>query len=215
MRTGPSSSRDVVISAPLIALTVGAAALLAAGALGQETPATSASPAASEAALRTALVTFADGNTLPLRNWTLSYDYVTWGRGRSPASGTPAGREAGALWLGKRAVALQHSVLTIGHGEVRRETLVDGRPQPIVSSSAREVVITAADGKTVKAKVEPPHRDLLVPGADKSTMVMARSLDLRGEGITGTRREVCLLSFSSLVECGGSPADQVVKVEFE
>jgi hypothetical protein len=167
------------------------------------------------ATVRTALVTFADGNTLPLRNWTLSYDYVSWGRGRSPASGAQSGREADVLWLGKRAIALKDSVLTIGHGEVRRETLVDGRPQPIVSSAAREVVITSADGKTVKAKVEPPHRDLLVPGADKGTMVMARSLDLRGEGITGTRREVCLLSFSSLVECGGSPADQVVKVEFE
>jgi hypothetical protein len=174
-----------------------------------------ASASAQEAAaVRTALVTFADGNTLPLRNWTLSYDYVSWGRGRSPSSGTPAGRQADVLWLGKRAIPLQEAVLTIEHGEVRRETLVDGRPQSIVSSSAREVVITT-DGKTVKAKVEPPHRDLLMPDAEKSTMVMARSLDLRGEGITGTRREVCLLSFSSLVECGGSPADQVVKVEFE
>ena len=174
-----------------------------------------AASAQEAAAVRTALVTFADGNTLPLRNWTLSYDYVSWARGRSPASGTPAGREADVLWLGKRALALQGTLLTIGHGEVRRETLVDGRPQPIVSSTAREVVITTADGKTVKAKVEPPHRDLLVPDADKETMVMARSLDLRGEGITGTRREVCLLSFTSLVECGGSAADQVVKVEFE
>jgi hypothetical protein len=77
------------------------------------------------------------------------------------------------------------------------------------------VTVTTRDGRTVKAKVEPPHRDLLAPDAGKSTMVMARSLDLRGEGITGTRREVCLLSFSSLVECGGNPADQVVKVEFQ
>jgi hypothetical protein len=75
--------------------------------------------------------------------------------------------------------------------------------------------VTSAGGKAVRAKVEPPHRDLLAPGADKATMVMARSLDLRGEGITGTRREVCLLSYSSLVECGGTPADQVVKVEFQ
>jgi len=214
MRTGPSSSHDVV-GRLLIALTAVAVTLLATGALAQETPATPAAAAAPEATMRTALVTFADGNTLPLRNWTLSYDYVSWGRGRSPASGTPTGREAGHLWLGKRAIALQGAVLTIEHGEVRRETLVDGRPQPIVSSAAREVVITTADGKRVKAKVEPPHRDLLAPDADKATMVMARSLDLRGEGITGTRREVCLLSFSSLVECGGSPADQVVKVEFE
>jgi hypothetical protein len=167
-----------------------------------------------EPAVRTALVTFADGNTLPLRNWTLSYDYVSWARGQSPASGIQAGREAGDLWLGKRAVPMEDALLVIQHGELRRETLVDGRPQPILSSAAREVAVTTPDGKTIKAKVEPPHRDLLAPGADKATIVMARSLDLRGDGITGTRREVCLLSYSSLVDCGGAPADQVVKVEF-
>ena len=60
----------------------------------------------------------------------------------------------------------------------------------ILSSVAREVTVATAGGKTITARVEPPHRDLLAPAADKSTMVMARSLDLRGEGITGTRREV-------------------------
>ena len=169
----------------------------------------------ADPAIRTALVTFADGNTLPLRNWTLSYDYVSWGRGTSPTSAIQADREASDLWLGKRVVPMADALLAIQHGELRRETLVDGRPQPILSSAARQVTVTTPDGKTVKAKVEPPHRDLLAPGADKSTMVMARSLDLRGEGITGTRREVCVLSYSVLVECGGSPADQVVKVQFQ
>ena len=169
----------------------------------------------AEPAVRTALVTFADGNTLPLRNWTLSYDYISWARGRSPVSGIQAGREASALWLGKRVVPVEDALLAIAHVEIRRETLVDGRPQPILSSAAREVTVTTPDGRTIKAKVEPPHRDLLAPGVDKSTMVLARSLDLRGEGITGTRREVCVLSYSSLVECGGTPADQVVKVQFQ
>jgi len=172
-------------------------------------------PGQSDPALRTALVTFADGNTLPLRNWTLSYDYVSWERGQSPASAIQAGRESSALWLGKRVVPMEDARLAIQYGELRRETLVDGRPQPILSSAAREVTVTTPDGKTIKTKVEAPHRDLLAPGADKSTMVMARSLDLRGEGITGTRREVCVLSYSTLVECGGTPADQVVKVEFQ
>jgi hypothetical protein len=170
--------------------------------------------AALAVGVTTALVTFADGNTLPLRNWSLSYDYVSWTRGRSPATGQDAATEARALWLGKRAVALDDAVLLIASGELARETLVDGRPQAIVSSAAREVTVTGPDGKATKAKVEPPHRDLLAPSADKATMIMARSLDLRGEGITGTRREVCLLSYSSLVECGGTPADQVIKVEF-
>ena len=185
--------------------------LLAAGAAAQDPPA--GDPPAAD--VRSALVTFADGNTLPLRNWTLSYDYVAWERGRSPASAVPARRDSDRLWLAKRAVPLAGADLSIAHGELSREMLVDGRPQPILSSAAREVTVKAADGKTVKLKVEPPHRDVLAPGGGKNTMVMARSLDLRGEGITGTRREVCLLSFTSLVECGGTPADQVVKVEFE
>ena len=172
-------------------------------------------PDRAQPTMRTALVTFADGNTLPLRNWTLSYDYVSWARGQSPATAVQAGREASDLWLGKRVVPLADAQLSIQHGETRRETLVDGRPQSVLSSAAREVTITAAGGKKTTAKVEPPHRELLAPGADKSTTVMARSLDLRGEGITGARREVCVLSYSSLVECGGTPADQVVKVQFQ
>jgi hypothetical protein len=63
--------------------------------------------------------------------------------------------------------------------------------------------------------VAPPHRDLLAPGVGKSTLGMARSLDLRGEGLMGTRREVSQPSFSSLVECGGTPGDQVDKVRFQ
>lgn len=188
-----------------------AIALLASVSAGQDAP----SPEAPEPSMRTALVTFADGNTLPLRNWTLSYDYLSWERGQSPTSGIQATKEAGHLWLGKRAVPIDGALLAIEYGELRRETLVDGRPQPILSSAARGITVTTADGKTVKAKVEPPHRDLLAPEAAKSTMLMARSLDLRGEGITGTRREVCVLSFSVLVECGGDPADQVVKVQFQ
>ena len=188
-----------------------AIALVAAGAGAQDAP----PPGQAEPSIRTALVTFADGNTLPLRNWTLSYDYVAWPRGKSPLSGTQASREAGELWLGKRVVPMENAMLAIQYGELRRETLVAGRPQSILSSAAREVTVTTPGGKPSTARVEPPHRDLLAPGADKATMVMARSLDLRGEGITGTRREVCLLSYSTLVECGGTPADQVVKVEFQ
>ena len=186
-------------------------AWIAAGAAAQDAP----PPEQADPVVRTALVTFADGNTLPLRNWTLSYDYVTWARGQSAASGIQAGREASALWIGKRVVPMDDALLSIQHGELRRETLVDGRPQSILSSSAREVTVTTPDGKTIKAKVEPPHRDLLAPEAAKSVFVMARSLDLRGESITGTRREVCVLAYSTLIECGGTPADQVVKVQFQ
>jgi hypothetical protein len=184
------------------------AALLAAGALA------GAPEAAEPAAARTALVHFADGNTLPLREWTLAYGYVTWQKGQSPALAATAERASDDLWLGKRALPLAGTDLRIEYGELRRETLVEGRPQAILSSAAREVTVTGGDGKAAKVKVEPPSRELLLPGADKATNVLARSLDLRGVGITGTRREVCVLSYSTLVDCGSSPADQVVRVEF-
>ena len=169
---------------------------------------------APEAPTRTALVHFADGNTLPLRNWTLSYEFVTWEKGRSPASGIAARRDAADLWVGRRAFPLvPGAVLSIEYAELRRETLVDGRPQLVVSSAAREIRFAAPAG-TVETKVEPPDRLFLAGGAPKTLNLLARSMDLRGEGITGTRREVCVLSFSSLVDCGASPAEQVVRVEF-
>lgn len=182
-------------------------AALALAALLQDTP-------AEAGAVRTALVHFADGSTLPLRNWSLSYEFVTWEKGRTPASGQSGRRDGVDLWLGRRALPLAGAVLQIAYAEVRRETLVDGRPQPIVSSTAREVTLAAGGQQVAKAKVEAPDRLFLAGGAPKSTNLIARSVDLRGEGITGTRREVCLLSYSTLVDCGGSPADQVVKVEF-
>ena len=177
-------------------------------------PGTLAQDAPADTPTHTALVHFADGNTLPLRNWALAYGYVTWSKGQSPAAALAAERPASDLWLGKRVLSLADAQLAVEYADLRRETLVDGRPQTVLSSAAREVTVTAADGKAVKVKVEPPHRDLLLPGADKTVNVLARSLDLRGDGITGTRREVCVLSYSTLVDCGSSPADQVVKVEF-
>ena len=189
-----STAEGMILAAAVLAATV------------QPAPAEPAAP-------RTALVHFADGNTLPLRNWSLSYEYMSWEKGRSPATGSSARREGADLWIGRRALPVAGSVLTIAYGEVRRETLVDGRPQPILSSAAREVTL-AAGGGSQKVKVEPPDRLFLAGAAPKSTNIIPRSVDLRGEGITGTRREVCLLSYSTLVDCGSSPADQVVKVEF-
>ena len=57
-------------------------------------------------------------------------------------------------------------------------------------------------------------RSLLIPGVDKKLMVVARSLDLRGESLTGTKMDFCLLSYSTLVECGEGPEHQVLQVEF-
>jgi hypothetical protein len=44
---------------------------------------------------------------------------------------------------------------------------------------------------------------------------MARTLDVLGETVTGTRKDFCLVSYTAVVECGGTAADRVVKVEFQ
>ena len=50
-----------------------------------------------------AIVTLADGTSVPLRPWTFSYEYVAYPKGTSPALAPVARREARALWAGKRA----------------------------------------------------------------------------------------------------------------
>lgn len=186
-----------------------AASLLAAVALA---PAARALDAPAQG---TVLVTFADGSTVPLRSWMLSYDYVVWRKGDSPLRATASQKETTDFLMGKRALSTLGSRLEIVHGDLRRETLVDGRPQDIVSSAAREVVLTAEGGKPVRAKIEPPHRELLSPGLDKAMFLQVRSLDLTGQTVTGAKRTLCLISYSTLVECAQGPADQVVKVEFQ
>jgi hypothetical protein len=45
-------------------------------------------------------------------------------------------------------------------------------------------------------------------------LVQARSLDLHGQTLTGTRRSFCILSYSALVQCYDTVGQQVVKLEF-
>ena len=99
------------------------------------------------------------GTRSPLRNWTLSYDYVSWERGPRRPSGIRRARRRAPSGSASAWCRIDDAVLTIRTASSRRETLVDGRPQPILSSSAREVTVTTADGQTVRAKVEPPHRE--------------------------------------------------------
>ena len=77
----------------------------------------------------------------------------------------------------------------------------------------REIVLTGPGGRRAY-KPEPPARESLVSASAKGLTVIARSLDLRGETVTGTKKDFCLVSYTATVECGGTPADHVVKIEF-
>ncbi len=79
---------------------------------------------------------------------------------------------------------------------------------------ARSFGIVGADGKKSTFKPEPPHADLLAPGAG-GKFVQARSVDLHGETVAGTRREFCLLSYSVLVECPIQAEQRVVSIRMQ
>jgi len=159
------------------------------------------------------VVRLGDGSSVPLRQWTLSYEYFSWPQGGAQTDGTPGRHEGGELWVGKKIVPLQGATLQIEYDTVERERDVDGETRIVKVPSARALKLVAA-GKATTLKIEPPHRELMAPGVDKKMMVAARSLDLRGESLTGTTMDFCLLSYSTLVECGESPEHQVMKVEF-
>lgn len=182
-----------------------AAATLAAGVIAAAPP---------DAADRPPIVVrLGDGTTVPLRQWTFSYEYFSWPQGGAQADGTAGRREGGDLWMGKKVVPLKGSTLQIEYDTVERERDVDGQTRNVKVPLARALKLVAGD-KASTFKLEPPHRDLIAPDVDKRQVVVARSLDLRGESLTGTKMDFCLVSYSTLVECGESPEHQVLQIEF-
>lgn len=159
------------------------------------------------------VVRLGDGSSVPLRQWALSYEYFSWPQGGSQTDGTSGRREGRELWMGKKIVPLQGTTLQIEYGTTERERDVDGETRSVKVPSARALKVVAG-GKATTLKIEAPNRELIAPEADKKRMVVARSLDLRGESLTGTKMDFCLLSYSTLVECGESPEHQVVQIEF-
>ena len=144
------------------------------------------------------MVYLADGSSLPLQSWSLSYEYVAWAQGTDPALATAHRRDTKELWVGKKRVPTAGLTL-----EIRREA---GRRD--------QLALAPAEGKKDELRVEPPSRDLLAADDHKGLLVVARALDLRGETLTATKRELCLLAYTPLVECGQEPEQRVVKIEF-
>jgi len=159
------------------------------------------------------VVRLGDGSSVPLRLWALSYEYFSWPQGGTQTDGTTGRREGSELWMGKKVVPLKGTTVQIEYDTVERERDVDGETRNVKVPLARALKLVAG-GKTSTFKLEPPHRELMAPGVDKKLMVVARSLDVRGESLTGTKMDFCLLSYTTLVECGESPEHQVVQIEF-
>ncbi len=161
------------------------------------------------------VVTLADGTSLPLRAWSLSYEIGSWRDGTSPAFATFAHVDSGDLVLGKKSYPMTGGRLELQYVDEDRQQDVDGETKTVKVPIARGLTFVGPDGKKQSPKLEPPQRDVLLPNPEKGRIYQVRSVDLKGETLTGTQRDICLLSFTALVECGAPKGQQVVKLEFQ
>ena len=161
----------------------------------------------------TVVVTTEDGSSVPLHNWSLSYEYGLAKAGTSPLFAPTARKAAWELYVAKKALPTTGQVLTITYSETMRSTESDTGVRTEKIKTPKELTLTGADGRKT-FKVEAPARELLVESLEKGTTLMARTLDVVGETVTGTKKDFCLVSYTAVVECGGTAADRVVKVEF-
>jgi hypothetical protein len=170
-------------------------------------------PAPGAAAALPVVVHLADGGSLPLREWSLSYEYVAWPAGSSQAFGTAARRETHELWTARKRLDTSGLVMELEHRMVPYQP-GDGMSGPPEIPTVSRLRLLWPGGRQDDVRPEPPHRDLLLPGGVRDVTVQARSLDLRGVTLAGTRRDLCVLSYTSLVQCGVERAGRVVKIEF-
>jgi hypothetical protein len=161
-----------------------------------------------------AIVHMADGSSVPLVSWTLSYEYLAWRQGTPQFQSSPQRRDSADIWLGKRIHPVKGQVLEIVYTPTEKERQIDGVISRTKVPVATGLVLSAA-GKKTPLKIEAPHRDLIIPGAEKALLLAVRTLDLKGQTLTGTRRELCLISFTTLVQCAEDPANQVARIEFQ
>lgn len=159
------------------------------------------------------VVHLADGTSLPLRDWSLSYEYLAWPAGSSQALGTTSRRETRDLWAARKRLDTAGLVLELEH-RMRPHRPAEGTSGPAEIPDVTRLRLSWPGGRRDAIRPEPPHRDLLLALPAKNVLVLARSLDLRGVTLTGTRRLLCVLSYTSLVECGVERAGRVVKLEF-
>ncbi len=150
----------------------------------------------------TAVVTMADGTTEALSSVKVSYEYMTWPSGQTQVGLSPRRREMPSLVVGEEVLPLRGSVVALRWEEK------GGRAIPV------EVSSRPAGGKASVLKMAAPDKDLILPESEKKANFAPRSLDIEGQTFTGTRRMLCVLSYSPQVECGQGAADRVVKIEF-
>ncbi len=161
------------------------------------------------------IVHLADGSSLPLQSWSLSYEYQAWKQGTAPGFTQPVRRSAALLWVGKKAFPITGSGVEIQYRVYERQVEEGGQMQKGQGAVVTALVLSV-DGKQVELKPEAPAKQFLMPGdSSKGLTVQARSLDVRGETLTGTKRDFCVMSYTSLVECSAAAASRIVRLEIQ
>src|SRR5262245_22249315 len=150
-----------------------------------------ASAAAAQDSTSVAVVRLADGTDVPLASWHLRYEYQTWPEGSSPAFAEIGRREGRELIADKKLLAVAGGKLELQHRVYEK---MDDQGQKVPGAAVTGLVLTVSGKKTI-IKPEAPAKEVLAGGA-KKVFFQARVLDLVGETLTGTRRELCLVSFS-------------------
>ena len=145
-----------------------------------------------------ATLQLADGTSVALVQWKLTYEFVSWKSKEPVSTAKPQVRENPQLILGKKTYPVKGDTLTLKH-------LEGDDTVRVVSMNLK---------KAGELKVENPAREILAPDLDKDRIYQPRSLDISGKTLSGMDRSFCLVSFSALVECGGTRTTRVVKVDF-
>lgn len=156
-----------------------------------------AAPAQEELA-SVATLHLADGTSVALVEWKLTYEFATWKQGAPISSARAQTRENAMLLLGKKSYPVQRDTLSFKHVEA--------------DDSVR--VVSMSLKKVGDLKIEQPAREALAPELEKNLIYQPRSLDIAGKTLSGIERSFCLTSFSVLVDCGSTRTTRVVKVDF-
>lgn len=150
-----------------------------------------------EAPSSIATVFLGDGTSVPLVEWKVTYEYVSWKQGETVQTARPAVQPTENLVLAKKTFPLKGATLVMTH-----------------SGTGMSARVTEFEISGQKAKAEAPAREIIAPTLDKKTYFQPRSLDIAGKTLSGAERSFCIASLSALVDCGTSESTRVVKVEF-
>jgi hypothetical protein len=145
-----------------------------------------------------ATLQLADGTSVALLDWKLTYEIAVWRQKEPVSSAKSQTRQNSMLVLGKRSYPLKGDTLTLTHTQA--------------DDTFRVASMTLA--KAGDLKVENPARETLAPDLEKNLFYQPRSLDVSGKTLSGIERSFCVASFSALVECGGTATTRVVKIAF-